>query len=174
VLTDIDEPVDADLPLPPFAGGGGVRDRGLPRRASGFPRSRSGSPVLATDGRAGDLDLDRDRPPRRYGGGVIDRSRVPWGGVGGGERSRREGGPGLPERRRRLTREGGGEREMERELERERERERDVEREKRRRLRGGDGERDGLGRSRPPRGGGRSSRRRGGLRLLLRLLSLPR
>lgn len=90
MLTLILEPVEADLALP------------FPERG------------------AGDSDLDKDLFLPRRGGGDADRmlldlrggegrSRVRWGGVGGGVLSRREGGGGVKERRRR----GGGEGDLE-------------------------------------------------------------
>jgi hypothetical protein len=145
VLTLIFEPVEVDLalPLPP-------------------PRGR------------GDTDLDKDLPLRRGGGdgdtecvllatrGGDDRSRVRYGGVGGGVLSLREGGGGVIDRRRR----GGGEAERESWRLRDRggdgEREYEGDGERRRSLGGGDRRSLGGGdrrrgllllRPAPPRGG---------------------
>jgi hypothetical protein len=46
-----------------------------------------------------DADLERPFLGADRSGGVLERSRVRSGGVGGGERSRRDGGGGVPERR---------------------------------------------------------------------------
>ena len=89
VLTDMDDPVDAERLLRPRVGGvGGVADLDFPERpflSSGFPRGgaeRGG--ILASNSRFGDFDLDleidrdgeRPRPRAPRNGGVTERSRV--------------------------------------------------------------------------------------------------
>lgn len=96
VLTDIEELVEADLPRG-LRTGGGEWDLALwscrPRsELLDLPRGGGYLPP-PPDARYGDLDRDR----ARRGEGGETRPLLRDGGVGGGERSRREGGPGLME-----------------------------------------------------------------------------